>query len=220
MCICLIILFTFLFENFQDKKLWGAGMPHLFPNVPYWCVNISGWKPIFLFCISFIFINVVVWFLILNCHGAAIFSSNCFLFGFLLLKTSGCRVMSSWQWGEVALLLLLSPCWFHEVPLALPACHELLQPAATKTYDLFSLTLTQCHRLSPGHLSTSESQLHPPSSSALAGYHTVALHTHCCLCLSAISFIPHCEHIRSSRPLSCCVQPEMIPNTGDKSGMG
>lgn len=219
MCICSIILFTFLFENFQDKKLWGVGMPHLFPNVPYWCVNTSGWKPIFLFWISFIFINVVVsGFLILNCYGAAIFSSNCFLFGFLLLKTtSGCREMSSWQWGEVALLLLLSPCWFHEVPLALPACHELLKPTATKTRDLFSLTLTQCHRLSPGHLSTSES---PPSSSALAGYHTVALHTHCCLCLSAISLIPHYEHKRTSRPLSCCVQPEMILNTGDKSGMG
>lgn len=219
MCICSIILFTFLFENFQDKKLWGVGMPHLFPNVPYWCVNTSGWKPIFLFWISFIFINVVVsGFLILNCYGAAIFSSNCFLFGFLLLKTtSGCREMSSWQWGEVALLLLLSPCWFHEVPLALPACHELLKPTATKTRDPFSLTLTQCHRLSPGHLSTSES---PPSSSALAGYHTVALHTHCCLCLSAISLIPHYEHIRTSRPLSCCVQPEMILNTGDKSGMG
>ena len=164
------------------------------------------------------FYVVVSGFLILNCYGAAIFSSNCFLFGFLLLKTtSGCREMSSWQWGEVALLLLLSPCWFHEVPLALPACHELLKPTATKTCDLFSLTLTQCHRLSPGHLSTSES---PPSSSALAGYHTVALHTHCCLCLSAISLIPHYEHKRTSRPLSCCVQPEMILNTGDKSGMG
>lgn len=154
--------------------------------------------------------------------GLPFFSSDCFLFGFLLKTTSGCKEMSSWQWGEVALLLLLSPCWFHEVPLALPACHELLKPAATKTCDLFSLALTQCHRLSPGHLSTSEPQLHPPSSSASAGYHTVALHTHCGCgsCLSAISLIPHCEHIRTSRPLSCCVQPEMIPNTGDKSGMG
>lgn len=105
---------------------------------------------------------------------------------------------------------------FHEVPLALPACHELLKATATKTRDLFSLALTQCHRLSPGHPSTSEPPVHPPPSSASAGYHTVALHTHCGSCLSAISLIPHCEHIRTSRPLSCCVQPEMIPNTGDK----
>ena len=58
MCICAIILFTFLFENFQDKKLWGWECPTYFQMSLIGVLTPLVEKPIFLFCISFIFINV------------------------------------------------------------------------------------------------------------------------------------------------------------------
>lgn len=63
MCICSIILFTLLFENFQDKKLWGWECPTYFQMSHLWdtseVLTPLVEKPIFLFCISYIFINVV-----------------------------------------------------------------------------------------------------------------------------------------------------------------
>lgn len=156
-----------------------------------------------------------------GCH----FFFKCFLFGFLLLKTiSGCRgnvLVAIGKGGPPGFFWVLAGFMRYPLPCLLSGAwwHKLLKSTATETRDPFSLALTQCHHLSPGHLSTSESQLHPPSSPALAG-HPTAPHTHCFSCISAISSFPHREHIRASGPLSCRVHPEVIPNIDDKSGMG
>lgn len=115
--------------------------------------------------------------------------------------------MSSWQWEEGALALLLGLGCFHEVPLALPGqwC-----PDGVSCYPRLWLGTVSSPLGTWAPWASAASSLQPCLS--WSPCHPLA---RCFSHLAAVSPISHCAHVETWRSL-----PEMIPNTEDKNQGG